>query len=593
MSNNIQRPHGMSQLDYLWINFGGYKVSNEASSIPKEDVILTEQALTDLIQKSTSGGITALTFREHPTKTDTMELIGTSINGSVLTVVEMPKEVHVQSFSHRTVTQTDIDNGAPYPINSEVLSIALTNGIEYLVSLEELNLVIRGGDTDTISTNVTNSVVNSHLKIDAGNNSISVVEIKSNSNGIYSNLKISQKSTGLELTKEEDGLSGSIPLGTTGYSIKFDQMTLSQYQALETKDPSTLYFITDKPYIYLGGTRYGVDMNPGEVPIVSLVYDSDHMLLSYKKADGSDIQQIHMGPANEDTPGMMSTETYIELQELKKALDGIVNVKEYIAEEVSKAAFSIEFGDESNGTKSLNLKNGKGDIISSVNIDVESYLEFGVSKIADAQDVEDSGGTVQEGHQILVLTLTSGNKIYIDLNQLVDVYTGLNTKSITLSVSNNQISADLNISKDDQILYIYDDGVRAHFQIVRQPGRILFYGKTQTDTDKLAEIQLADTVITTAFIEKATEETYTKYPPRYIDSKPYDQLTNPIVLGTPYFIIVFGSDTGDSSTSYQYNDYISINPILNTLVLSPNEGNIITRDENGYLYGSINWIEVQ
>ena len=592
MSNDIQRPHGMSQLDYLWVNFGGYKVSNEASSIPQEDVILTEQALTDLIQKSTSGGITALTFREHPTKTDTMELIGTSINGSVLTVVEMPKEVHVQSFSHRTVTQTDIDNGVPYPINSEVLSIVLTNGTEYLVSLEELNLVIRGGDTDTISTNVTNGVVNSHLKIDAGNNSISVVEIKSNSNGIYSNLKISQKSTGLELTKEEDGLSGRIPLGTTGYSIKFDQMTLSQYQALETKDPSTLYFITDKPYIYLGGTRYGVDMNPGEVPIVSLVYDADHMLLSYKKADGSDIQQIHMGPADENTPGMMSTETYIELQELKKALDGIVNVKEYIAEEVSKAAFSIEFGDESNGTKPLNLKNGKGDIISSVNIDVESYLEFGVSKIADAQDVEDSGGTVQEGHQILVLTLTSGNKIYIDLNQLVDVYTGLNTKSITLSVSNNQISANLNISKDDQILYIYDDGVRAHFQIVRQPGKILFYGKTQTDTDKLAEIQLADTVITTAFIEKATEETYTKYPPRYIDSKPYDQLTNPIVLGTPYFIIVFGSDTGDSSTSYQYNDYISINPILNTLVLSPNEGNIITRDENGYLYGSINWIEV-
>ena len=582
----------MSQLDYLWVNFGGYKVSNEASSIPQEDVILTEQTLTDLIQKSTSGGITALTFREHPTKTDTMELIGTSINGSVLTVVEMPKEVHVQSFSHRTVTQTDIDNGAPYPINSEVLSIVLTNGTEYLVSLEELNLVIRGGDTDTISTNVTNGVVNSHLKIDAGNNSISVVEIKSNSNGIYSNLKISQKSTGLELTKEEDGLSGSIPLGTTGYSIKFDQMTLSQYQALETKDPSTLYFITDKPYIYLGGTRYGVDMNPGEVPIVSLVYDADHMLLSYKKADGSDIQQIHMGPADENTPGMMSTETYIELQELKKVLDGIVNVKEYIAEEVSKAAFSIEFGDESNGTKPLNLKNGRGDIISSVNIDVESYLEFGVSKIADAQDVEDSGGTVQEGHQILVLTLTSGNKIYIDLNQLVDVYTGLNTKSITLSVSNNQISADLNISKDDQILYIYDDGVRAHFQIVRQPGKILFYGKTQTDADKLAEIQLADTIITTAFIEKATEETYTKYPPRYIDSKPYDQLTNPIVLGTPYFIIVFGSDTGDSSTSYQYNDYISINPILNTLVLSPNEGNIITRDENGYLYGSINWIEV-
>ena len=369
-------------------------------------------------------------------------------------------------------------------------------------------------------------------------------------------------------------------------------MALSQYQALESKDPSTLYFITDKPYIYLGGVRYGIDMSPGEVPIVSLVYDADHMLLSYKKADGSDIQQIHMGPANETTPGMMSTETYIELQELKKVLDGIVNIGDYVAEQVNKAAFSIEFGDEAGGVKPLNLKNGNGDIISSVNIDVESYLEFATSKIADEQDVEDSKGTVEAGHQILILTLTSGSKIYVDLNQLVDVYTGLNTKSITLTVSNNQISADLNISKNDKILYVYDDGVQAHFQVVRQPGKIIFYGKTQTDDDKLAEIQLADTVITTTFIEKASEETYTKYPPRYIDNKPYDQLTNPIVLGTPYFIIVFGSDTGDSSTSYQYNDYISINPILNTLVLSPNEGNIITRDENGYLYGSINWIDV-
>lgn len=592
MSNDKQRPHGMSQLDYLWVNFGKYSVSNEASTIPQEDVLLTEQALTNLIQKSTNGGITALTFRDHPTKADTTELIGTSINGSILTVVEMPKEIHVQSFSHRAVTQTDIDNGVPYPINSEVLSIVLTNGTEYLVSLEELNLVIRGGDTDTISTNVTNGVVNSHLKVDTGNNSISTVEIKTGNEGIYANLKISQKSTGLELKKEEDGLSGSIPLGTTGYSMRFDQMTLSQYQALQSKDPSTLYFITDKPYIYLGGVRYGIDMSPGEIPIVSLVYDADHMLLSYKKADGSDIQQIHMGPANETTPGMMSTETYIELQELKKVLDGIVNIGDYVAEQVNKAAFSIEFGDEAGGIKPLNLKNGNGDIISSVNIDVESYLEFATSKVADEQDVEDSKGTVEVGHQILILTLTSGSKIYVDLNQLVDVYTGLNTKSITLTVSNNQISADLNISKNDKILYVYDDGVQAHFQVVRQPGKIIFYGKTQTDTDKLAEIQLADTVITTTFIEKASEETYTKYPPRYIDNKPYDQLTNPIVLGTPYFIIVFGSDTGDSSTSYQYNDYISINPILNTLVLSPNEGNIITRDENGYLYGSINWIDV-
>ena len=589
----IQRPHGMSQLDYLWVNFGGYRVSNEASKIPQDNIILTEQALTNLIQQSTNGGITSLVFRDHPTKEDTTQLIGTSINGSVLSIVEMPKEVHVQSFAHRKVTQTDIDNNVPFPIDSEVLSIVLTNGKEFLVSLEELNLIIRGGDTNTISTKVTSGVVNSHLKIDKGNNVLSVVELNTTSEGIYANLKISQKSTGLELTKEEDGVSGRIPIGTTGYYIKFDQMTLGEYQLLEKRDPSTLYFITDKPYLYLGEIRYGIDIKPGEVPIVSLVYDADHMLLSYKKADGSDIQQIHMGPASRDLPGMMSTETYIELEKLKTALDGIVDVKQYVKEQVNTAGFSIEFGEQLDGQKPLNLKNGNGDVISSVKLDVESYLDSAISKVADAQDVEDSDGAVEEGHQILILVLTSGNKVYVDLNNLVDVYTGKITKSITLTINKNEISADLNISKNDKILYVYDDGIQAHFQVVRQPGKIIFYGKTQTDTDKLAEIQLADTVITTTFIEKASEETYTKYPPRYIDNKPYDQLTNPIVLGTPYFIIVFGSDTGDSSTSYQYNDYISINPILNTLVLSPNEGNIITRDENGYLYATLTWIDVK
>nr|DAJ81366.1 MAG TPA: hypothetical protein [Caudoviricetes sp.] len=33
-----------------------------------------------------------------------MQLIGTSINGSILSIVEMPKEVHVEQFSHRKVT---------------------------------------------------------------------------------------------------------------------------------------------------------------------------------------------------------------------------------------------------------------------------------------------------------------------------------------------------------------------------------------------------------------------------------------------------------------------------------------------------------
>ena len=170
------RPQGMSQLDYLWTHFGAYEVSNEASQVPSENIILTEQALTDLIQKSTSGGITALTYREHPTKDDIMQLIGTSINGSELTVVEMPKEVHVQSFQRRRVTQIDIDNGCQFPLDSEVLSLILTNGTEFLVNLSDIDLLLSSKDSNTIATDVTNGVIQSSLKIDERNNDISTVQ---------------------------------------------------------------------------------------------------------------------------------------------------------------------------------------------------------------------------------------------------------------------------------------------------------------------------------------------------------------------------------------------------------------------------------
>lgn len=584
------RPLDMSQLDYLWLNFGGFHVENEASAIPQEDVILTEQALTDLIQKSTSGGITTLTYKKHPTKDGVMQLVGTSLNGSELTVVEMPEEVHVSSFSHRKVTQTDIDNGVTFPIDSEVLSIVLTNGKEFLVSLEELNLIIRGGETDTINTKVTNGVVNSHLKIDSGNNTLSVVEIKSSEAGIYANLKISQTNKGVEIFKADDGLQGAIPIGNTGIHIKFDKLTLSQYQLLEKKDPGTLYFITDKPYIYLGDMRYGVDIFPWEAPIVSIVYDADHMLLSYKKADGSDIQQIHMGPANEDTPGMMSTETYIELQKLKAALDDITNVKDYVEQEVSKAAFSIELGEEANDQIPLNLKNKNREILSTVQLDKEDHLVSGLVRSAEEGDVSDN---VTLGDKLLILTLKSGKSVIVNVQSLIDIYEGENSKSISMQIADNKISANLNISAQDKMLFIYDDGVSSHFKVVRQPSKLIFYGKTQTDADKLGEVDLPDSLIKYDFISAASEDTITKYPPSHIDGKDYNEQTNPVKIGQPYFILVFGLDTGEAITSYQYCDYISIFPILNSIVLSPKEGNILTRDEDGYLYGSINWIDVQ
>ena len=43
-------PRGMSQLDYLWTNFGNYKVSEGIQSPPDPNSLITEKALVDAIK---------------------------------------------------------------------------------------------------------------------------------------------------------------------------------------------------------------------------------------------------------------------------------------------------------------------------------------------------------------------------------------------------------------------------------------------------------------------------------------------------------------------------------------------------------------
>lgn len=535
-------------------------------------------------------------YDKDPDNPGMMRLTGQSIDGSLVTVVRMPEEVHVVGFVGRRATQADIDNGFKFPVNSQLLAITLTNGEEFLVSLEELNLVITGGETDTIFNEVTNGVVKSDVKLDRGNNELSVVKVKKSSSGIYAHLEISDDETGIELVKERGALKARMPIGTTGYSLKVDTKTLAEYMNIPIKDSGTLYFITDVPYIFLGTRRYGVNIEPGDAPIVSLVYDPDTLTLAYKRADESDIRLIKLGPVSEIQNGMMTKEQYIELLKLKTALDGIVDVKDYVAQQVSTAGISLEWGEVKARTKELLLKNGFGDTISTIEVDKENFLDFAESRKATVDDVIEaakSGILINEGEQIFIFTLTSGDKVYASVKELVDIYTAKNTKSIRIQISaSNEISADLNISEEDKMLYIYDDGLASHIQIVRQPGKVIFYGKTRSEDNKLGEFNLADPRIKTIFISKATEDIVAEYPPRMIDGKEYDRLTNPIKLGEPYLIECFGNESEDPSKEFRYNDYISVLPMVNSFTLSPKDGNILERDENGYLYASLKLIDV-
>lgn len=569
------RPQGMSQLDYLWTHFGAYEVSNETSQVPSENIILTEQALTDLIQKSTSGGITALTYREHPTKDDIMQLIGTSINGSELTVVEMPKEVHVQSFQRRRVTQIDIDNGCQFPLDSEVLSLILTNGTEFLVNLSDIDLLLSSRDSNTIATDVTNGVIQSSLKIDERNNDISTVQIHTTSNGIYTDINVSDEDTGIKIEKTDKGLTAYIPMGDN--KVRFQQLTLDQYLVLEPKDQTTFYLITDIPYIFFGGVRYGSGLETSDTPIVSLVYDADYMLLSYKKV-GEDTTQIHLGPADENTPGMMSTESYVDLQNLKNKLGEIDSIPDYIDEQVDQLAYSLELGEPHNNTRPLRLMAKNGSILSTINLDVENFLQQAENRIATAQDVIDSGDKVVEGHQILVLTLTSGDKVYVDLNSLVTNFTVSDTDTIDLNLVNSNFTANLKINNGEKIIHAGPNGIQSYWQVVQEDNTVTFYGLNQTLEYKLGQIVVPDVLQEFQFKGQITAEEVTQFPPRTVDCVDYDYNTNPVIIGDPYVILGYG--TNDTI----HYEYISIKPLYQAIQLSQKEHNTLTKDDDGFLY---------
>jgi hypothetical protein len=198
----------MSQLDYLWLNFGGYEIGNAPSSIPQQNVVLNELAVTSLIKNATNGGILSLEYSEHPTDPNLMRLVGKSVDGQPISFVDMPKEVHVQSFVGRTVSQVDIDNGCSYPFGTKVISIVLTNGKEYLVSLDSLGLVLQGAETRSSISEIRDGKVYNHVKVDKV--SLSVIELKETSYGISAHLNISPDKTGVKLTNASNGLQAGI-----------------------------------------------------------------------------------------------------------------------------------------------------------------------------------------------------------------------------------------------------------------------------------------------------------------------------------------------------------------------------------------------
>ena len=576
------RPQGMSQLDYLWLNYGGYQIGTSPSSTPQQNVVLNELAVTSLIKNATNGGILSLEYKEHPNDNNLMQLIGKSVDGQVITFVDMPKEVHVQSFVGRTVNSVDIDNGCQYPFGTKVISIVLTNGKEFLVSLDSLGLVLSGAETKTSISEIKDGKVYNHVKVDKV--SLSVIELTESSYGLAAQLNISPDKTGVQLVKADNGLKARIPLGESGKYIKFDRLSLNAYMALSNKDDSTVYFITDKPYIFIGSQKYGVEFD--EVGITALAYNSETMELTYSTPEGQKSIALAASIENGEikgSGGMLSKEDYAEFQKLRTALDGIVEIKNYLQKEVDNLGASISYGEVLENKRPLYLKNSKGDILSTVWTDVETYLASSVSRDATKQDVVEAaktGVTIEEGDRIMILSLTNGNKHYIKLLDLIVSQSFNSTNTIIFNNSEKGVSADLKLNESNKILYVTENGLSAGIQIVRDGNFVKVYGYDQTDQPIGKFMAPTKELQSTLFVPRITQEQLDLYPPTRVDWKDNKSVT----IGDDYYLL-FYKDYNDKDQIY----YISMPKVQ--VRVSNIEGNLLKTDDNGDLYVLFEWIE--
>jgi hypothetical protein len=104
--------------------------------------------------------------------------------------------------------------------------------------------------------------------------------------------------------------------------VKFSYGLLENYNGLDAKDQNTVYFITDKPYIYFREVKYGLDPSEVKVKAVSSIkLGADNKTLTINYTDGTAASTIVIAEATQGTAGLMSAADKTKLDNLNDELE--------------------------------------------------------------------------------------------------------------------------------------------------------------------------------------------------------------------------------------------------------------------------------
>ena len=266
-------PRGMSQLDYLWTNFGNYK---GIQTPPDPNSLITEKTLVDAIKSETGSYITNLKLLDAG---DKLKLVGLSDSGEELTFVELDKENYLINAEVIRSTQEEIDNTVCDELDIPLLVLSLKNGSKYYVNLDQFNYI--GGETNSIKTTVLGKKVSAHLKID---NSIEtpIVDVKITDSGLKVDLTIKDQSDKqLKLVRTDNGLDTSFTWDD-GNNILFKCLTYDEYHSMSRHDLGKIYFITDEMCIYLNEVRYGDNLSLVDTDTIEITNIGNSVRLGVK-----------------------------------------------------------------------------------------------------------------------------------------------------------------------------------------------------------------------------------------------------------------------------------------------------------------------
>lgn len=249
----INKPSGMSQLDWLWTNYGGKQISNELSNIASDEVILTEKTVIDYITKQIATVDTSLRVNSYE-QDDNLVIEIINSKGVVISRTSFLKGTHITKFDIYISTQEEVDKGFLQKVGNPYLLLQDSLGKEYYVDLSNLNY--KGQETESLSIVVEDRKIAGLIKI---NNPITEksVDIKSTPDGIKAELVIdSDSNSAITIEKGKNGISCHHRWNGTDNEIKFQFLTMNEYLTLPQIDYGTLYFITDLPCIYFRKIKY-------------------------------------------------------------------------------------------------------------------------------------------------------------------------------------------------------------------------------------------------------------------------------------------------------------------------------------------------